>query len=82
MSDLKHTHWVASKYVLIYVQGTITYGLRYTYSSGVLLSGYTDSDWDGSAVALEKYSRLLLQYGICNDLLVQQETRFHRTEYN
>ena len=28
----------------------ITYGLRYTSSNGVLLSGYTDSDWAGSAV--------------------------------
>ena len=26
------------------------FGLRVTSSSGVMLSGYTDSDWDGSAV--------------------------------
>ena len=30
--------------------GTITYGLRYTSSSGLLLSGYSDSDWVGNAV--------------------------------
>ena len=50
MSDPKHIHLVAAKHVLRYVQGTITYGLRYTSSSGVLLSGYSDSDWAGSVV--------------------------------
>ena len=50
MSDLKHIHWVAAKHILRYVQGTVTYGIRYTSSSGVLLSGYSDSDWVGSVV--------------------------------
>ena len=50
MSDPKHIHLIAAKHVLRYVRGTITYGLRYTSSSGVLLSGYADSDWVGSAV--------------------------------
>ena len=50
MSDLKHIQWVAAKHVLRYVRGTITYGLRYTSSSGVLLAGYADSDWAGSVV--------------------------------
>ena len=60
MSDPKHIHWVATKHVLRYVWGTITYGLRYTSSSGVLLSGYLDSDWDGSAIDQKKYLWLLL----------------------
>ena len=50
MFDPKQIHLVASKHVLIYVRGTITYGLRYTSSSGVLLFGYSDLDWSGSAV--------------------------------
>ena len=50
MSDPKQIHLVATKHVLRYVRGTITYGLRYTSSSGVLLFGYSDSDWSGSAV--------------------------------
>ena len=50
MSDSKHIHWVAAKHVLRYVRGTITYGLRYTSSSGVLLVGYADSNWVGNAV--------------------------------
>ena len=49
MSYLKHIHLVAAKHVLRYVRGTITYGLRYTSSSGVLLYGYLDPDWAGSA---------------------------------
>ena len=81
MSDSKHIHWVAAKHVLRYVQGTITYGLRYTSSSGVMLAGYVDSDWAGNAVDW-KYFWLLLQYGICNDLLVQQETWFHSAVYS
>ena len=36
MSGPEHIHWVAAKHVLRYVRGTITYGLRYTSSNGVL----------------------------------------------
>ena len=50
MFDPKHIHWVAAKHVLRYVRGAITYGLRYTSSSGVMLLGYADSDWAGSVV--------------------------------
>ena len=50
MSDPKHINWVAAKHVLRYVRGTITYGLMYTSNSGVLLSGYSYSNWVGSAV--------------------------------
>ena len=50
MSDPKHIHWVAAKHVLRYVRATITNGLRYTSSSGILLAQYVDSDWAGSVV--------------------------------
>ena len=50
MSDLKHIHWVAAKHVLKYVRCTITYGLKCTSCSGVLLAGYADSNWAGSVV--------------------------------
>ena len=49
MSDPKHIHLVVAKHVLRYVRGTITYGLKYTSSSGVLLVGYADLDWAGGA---------------------------------
>ena len=32
------------------IRGTIAYGLRYTSSWGVMLHGFTDLDWMGSAV--------------------------------
>ena len=63
MSDPKHIHWVAAKHVLRYVRGTITYGLRYTSSSGVLLSGYANSDWDGSAVGQKSTSGYCFSIG-------------------
>ena len=48
MSDPKHIHLIAAKHIPRYVRGTITYGLKYTSNSGVLLSRYSDSDWAGS----------------------------------
>ena len=35
ISNPKHIHWVAAKHVLRYVRGAITYGIRYTSSSGI-----------------------------------------------
>jgi hypothetical protein len=50
MCELKDIHMVVVKHVLKYVRGTIAYGLRYTSSGGVMLHGFTDSDWMGSTV--------------------------------
>ena len=63
MSDPKHIHLVVAKHVLRYVRGTITYGLRYTSNSGVLLSEYSDSDWDGSAVDQKSTSSYCFSMG-------------------
>jgi hypothetical protein len=41
---------VVVKHILRYVWGTITYGLIYTSSGGVMLHEFTDSDWMGSTV--------------------------------
>jgi hypothetical protein len=41
---------ITVKHILRYVRGTIAYGLRYTSSGGVMLHGFTDSDWMGSVV--------------------------------
>ena len=59
MSEPKHIHWVAAKHVLRYLRGTITYGLKYTSSSGVMLVGYADSDWAGSVVDRKKHIWIL-----------------------
>jgi hypothetical protein len=50
MCEPKHIHLVVVKHILRYVRGTIAYGLKYTSSGGVMLHGFTDSDWMRSAV--------------------------------
>jgi hypothetical protein len=50
MSQPKHTHWIDAKHILRYLQGTIGYGLRYAANVDLILEGYTDEDWEGSAV--------------------------------
>jgi hypothetical protein len=50
MCESMHIHMVAVKNVLRYVRGTIAYGLRYTSSGGVMLHGFTYSNWMGSIV--------------------------------
>ena len=50
MSQPKHTHQIAAKHVLRYLQGTIGYGLRYAANVDLSLEGYADADWAGSAV--------------------------------
>eukprot|EP00253_Pinus_taeda_P014605 PITA_14605 len=45
MSAPKADHWIAAKRVLRYERGTFDYGLLYTRSSDLILSGYTDSVW-------------------------------------
>jgi hypothetical protein len=44
-----HINEEATKHILRYLRGTITYGLRYTSSGGLFLHGY-DADWAGSRV--------------------------------
>ena len=50
MTKPRQRHWVETKNILIYIIGTITYGLRYTSSGGLFLHGYADVDWGGSLV--------------------------------
>jgi hypothetical protein len=57
MCEPKHIHMVVVKHIMRYVRGTIAYGLRYTSSGGVMLHGFTDSDWMGSTVDRKSTSR-------------------------
>ena len=56
MSQLKHTHWIAAKHVLRYLQGTIGYGLRYATDVDLILQGYVDAYWVGSTVDIKSTS--------------------------
>eukprot|EP00253_Pinus_taeda_P005180 PITA_05180 len=44
----KHDHWIATKHILRYLQGTIHYCLKFDRRNDVHLMGYIDSDWRGS----------------------------------
>jgi hypothetical protein len=48
MTEPRQRHWVASKCILRYLKGKITYGMRYTSSGGLFIHGYADVDWAGS----------------------------------
>jgi hypothetical protein len=63
MCEPKHIHMVAVKHILRYIQGTIAYGLRYTFSGGVMLLGYIDSDWMGNTVDGKSTSRYCFSLG-------------------
>jgi hypothetical protein len=43
-------HLVAAKHVMMYLKGTIDYGLSYDGDHNFTLSGYTNSYWAGSVV--------------------------------
>jgi hypothetical protein len=64
MCEPKHIHMVAVKHILRYVRGTIAYGLRYTASGGVMLHGFTDSDWMGSIVDRKSTSGYCFNLGL------------------
>jgi hypothetical protein len=56
MSQPRQTHWITTKHVLRYLQGTIGYGLRYASSVDMRLQGYAVADWARSAVDLKRTS--------------------------
>ena len=49
MCEPRKVHWVATKHILRYLQGTVEYGLDYRQGDGVRLASYTNSDWAGCA---------------------------------
>ena len=38
------------KFPLMYLRGTVDYGLKYEVNQKINLEGYVDSDWAGSAI--------------------------------
>jgi hypothetical protein len=64
MCEPKHIHMVAVEHIMRYVRGTITYGLRYTASGGVMLHGFTDSDWMGGIVDQKSTSGYCFNLGL------------------
>jgi hypothetical protein len=50
MSHLRQTHWITTKHILRYLQGTVGYGMRYASSVDLSLQGYVDANWAGNTV--------------------------------
>ena len=50
LTDLRHVHLTATKHILMYLKGTVDYGLKYKVDQRIDLEGYVDSDWVGSAI--------------------------------
>jgi hypothetical protein len=67
----KHVHLVAAKHVMRYLKGIIDYGLSYDGDHDFTLSGYTDADWVGSVSDKKNHLRMLFQFGISYDLMVE-----------
>ena len=49
MVELRLTHWIAAKYVLQYLKGTIHYGLRYVGDGESMFYGFIGSHRAGDA---------------------------------
>ena len=49
MVNPKHIHLIGTKHVMRYLKGTLDYGLRYASSGEIILHGFIDSNWAGSA---------------------------------
>ena len=82
MFELRHIHWVAMKHVLIYLCGTVGYGIKYSSGGGVMLLGYTGSNWVGSVVERKSTSSVLFQHGFIRDFLVQPKVEYSGIEYH
>jgi hypothetical protein len=48
----------------------------------VKLQGYTDSDWAKNVVDRKKHIKMLLQFGIRYDLMVEKKTIVNGTQYS
>lgn len=58
-ADPKEAHFVATKHIIKYVNGTVDYGIWYDLNTGPELLGYSDEDWDGNVEDRKKHLRWL-----------------------
>ena len=50
VNTLRHVHLMATKHILMYLRGTVDYGLKYDANQKINLEGYVDLDWVGNAI--------------------------------
>ena len=63
MQQPHEIHWQAAKMILRYLQGILHYGVFYSSSTIVSLSGYTDSDWAGDSSDRQSTAGYVFQLG-------------------
>jgi hypothetical protein len=63
MQEPHELQWKATKHILRYVQGTITFGIHYATESTLDLIGFTDSDWAGDRIDHKSTSGYSLSLG-------------------
>ena len=56
-------HWQEAKRILRYLQGTLHYGVFYSSSTTVSLSGYTNSNWEGDSFDRQSTAGYVFQLG-------------------
>jgi hypothetical protein len=59
----RHVHLVVAKHVMRYLKSTLDCGLSYDGDHDFTVSGYTDSDWDGSVSNMKSTSGCCFSLG-------------------
>ena len=54
-------HWIGVKHIMRYLNGTVSYGVRYTKESSKECVGYSDDDWSGDVDDRRSTSRYVFQ---------------------
>ena len=65
VNTLKHVHLIVAKHILRLLKGTVDYGLKYEVNQKIILEGYVDLDWAGSAIDRKRTSRCCFSMGSC-----------------
>ena len=63
-------HLVAAKHVMIYLKGTIDFGLYYDVSHEYRFYGYIDAYWAGSISDRKSTSGPMLLFKVCYEFMV------------
>ena len=80
MVEPRHVHLVTTKHVLRYLHDTIGYGLRYVSDDEVKLQGYTNSEWEGSAVDMKSTSGCCFSLGLGSHGLEESSCQLHSVQ--
>ena len=65
LNDPGEEHWMGVKRVFRYLKGTRNMALVYERKGGVIVEGYTDSDWAGDVDSRKSTSAYVMLMGLC-----------------